>query len=370
MTPERSSGSGHFSERPILVFWETTRSCPLACRHCRAEAMLGRDAGELDTGEAKALVDDLVSGFRRPPVLILSGGDPLMRPDLEEIVGYATSRGVATALSPAVSPGLSRERMRGLAEAGARSVSISLDGIGETHDGVRGVEGHFARTVEAIQMLKELGYRVQVNTTVMRENAAELARVANLLLEIGVGVWEVFFLVEVGRGSVLRSLSPGENEDVSAFLCEASPYFRALRTVEGPFYRRVVAGARGDTGELYRRLVAEFHGGDRVHDRPPRGAQTRDGSGVIFISHLGEVFPSGFLPLKIGQVREKTIGEIYRDNDLLQAIRAGDLGGRCGVCDFSAICGGSRARAYASSGDPLGEDPACGYLPKLPVMLA
>ncbi len=368
MKPERS-GSGHFSERPILVFWETTRSCPLACRHCRAEAMLGRDPGELDTREARAFIDDLVSGFRRPPVLILTGGDPLMRPDLEEIVKYATSRGVSTALSPAVSPALTRERMQGLAAAGARSISISLDGIGETHDGVRGIRGHYAETIAAISMLKELGYRLQVNTTVMRENVFELARVADLLLEIGVGIWEVFFLIEVGRGSVLRSLTPAENEDVAAFLCEASPYFRALRTVEGPFYRRVAAGGRGETGELYRQLVAEFHGGDRVHERPPRGAQTRDGSGVIFVSHLGEIFPSGFLPFKIGQVREAQIGEIYRDHELLRSIRAGKLGGRCGICDFSAICGGSRARAYASSGNPLGEDPACGYQPKLPAMV-
>lgn len=361
MYSEQDEHTARFGQRPLLVFWETTRSCPLACKHCRAGAMMGRNPLELDLAEAKALIDGLADGFTRPPILILTGGDPLMRGDLEDIVAYASSRGVSSAVSPSVSPALNKARMRELARLGVRSVSISLDGIGSTHDLVRGVSGHYRETLSAIKMLQDLGYRVQVNTTVMAANQFELAAIANTLSEQNVRIWEVFFLIELGRGLNLRSLIPSVNEDVAAFLGFVSPYFSAVRTVEGPFYRRILAGQVGPLGPLYKKLTSEFQGSVRVHDRPPVGAKTRDGDGILFISHLGEIYPSGFLPIKLGDVRVDDIGEIYRGHPLLRMIREGDLRGRCGKCDFSSICGGSRARAYARFGDPLGEDPACGY---------
>ncbi len=361
MHSEQYEHAARFGQRPLLVFWETTRSCPLACKHCRAEAVMGRNPLELDLTEAKALIDGLAKGFTRPPVLVLTGGDPLMRDDLEDIVAYARSRGISSAVSPAVSPALNEPRMRELARLGVRSVSISLDGIGGTHDLIRGVSGHYGETLSAITMLQELGYRVQINTTVMAANQFELATIANTLLEQKVGIWEVFFLIELGRGLTLRSLTPSANEDVAAFLGFISPYFSAVRTVEGPFYRRILSGRVGPLGALYEKLISEFQGSVRVHDRTPIGAKTRDGGGILFISHFGEIYPSGFLPIKLGDVRVDDIGEIYRGHPLLRVIREGDMHGRCGACDFSSICGGSRARAYASFGDPLGEDPACGY---------
>jgi MoaA/NifB/PqqE/SkfB family radical SAM enzyme len=286
-----------------------------------------------------------------------------MRDDLEAIVRYASNHGVPVALSPAVSDGLLVQRMEALYLAGARSVSISLDGIGVTHDQIRGAEDHFSRTMDAIDLLQRIGYRVQVNTTVMRENAVELGQIAELLLAHSVPTWEVFFLIEVGRGAELRSLSPEENEDVMGFLRDVSPYFGALRTVEGPFYRRVLASAPSPRGALYERLVRSLPKGPPRRSQPSHSAMTRDGAGIVFVSHLGEVFPSGFLPIAVGNVRDTPIGTIYREAALMRAVREGQLGGRCGVCPFGSRCGGSRARAYATFGDPLAEDPACGFDP-------
>lgn len=326
---------------------------------------MGRHPDELRTDEAFRLIDDLVQGFERPPILVLTGGDPLMREDLEEIVTYASAHNVPVALSPAVSEGLSRERMEALFRAGARSVSISLDGIGETHDQVRGTSHHFEQTIAALDLVREIGYRVQVNTTVMQENKRELGRIAELLLGHSVPTWEVFFLIEVGRGSVLRSLAPEENEDVMRFLRDMSPHFGALRTVEGPFYRRVLASEPGPSGDLYATLAMSIPSAPPRRAQPSHSAMTRDGSGIVFVSHLGEVYPSGFLPLSVGNVRETPIGTIYREADLMRAVREGELGGRCGACPFGSRCGGSRARAYATFGDPLAEDPACGFDPEM-----
>lgn len=356
--------------RPILVFWETTRACPLACRHCRASAIPEPLPGELDREEAERFLASL-TGFGRPnPVLVLTGGDVLLRRDLLELAETARSLGLPVAVSPSVTPRLEPALLAGLKRLGVKVASLSLDGAEpETHEGLRGVEGHFAQTVEALHLLRRQGFTVQVNTVVRPENVAELPEIAAIVNGARASIWEVFFLVRVGRGRELAELSPAENEDVCHFLAEAARYGFVVRTVEAPFFRRVVRereeGRPSPTGPLYRRLAArlrELLGEPRL----PSKAQTkgtRDGKGIVFVAHDGEVYPAGFLPLPLGNVRETSLVEIYRESPLLRDIRAARFHGRCGTCEYRDLCGGSRARAFAASGDPLGEDPACAYLP-------
>jgi radical SAM protein len=356
--------------RPLLVFWETTKACLLACRHCRASAIAEPPPGELTPAEGNELVRSLTEFGRPHPVLVLTGGDVLMRPDALDLAAYATSLRIPVALAPSVTAKLTPEMLPRMRAAGVRAVSISLDGARPaTHEGIRGIEGHFDRTLEAIRLLRESGFVVQVNTVAMRENVEELPEVAALLDRLGANVWEVFFLVKTGRGVGMEELSPAENEDVCHFLYEASRYGFVVRTVEAPFFRRVVAGRNGGEappglGPLYPRLSRRL--GELLG--PPRSSPkaqtkgTRDGKGIVFVGHDGEVYPAGFLPVAVGNVRERSLARIYRESPLLRDIRAGRFPGRCGACDFRDLCGGSRARAFAATGDPLGDDPACPFL--------
>jgi radical SAM protein len=359
-----------YAKRPMLVFWETTRACGLACKHCRASATLQALPGELDTAEGRALIDQ-VAGFGRPyPILVLTGGDCLLRPDLWELVEYAQGLGIPTALSPSVTPALTDEAIAQIASSGVKAVSISLDGAtAATHDGVRGIEGLFDKTLEAIRKLVAAGLTVQINTTVMRANVDELSDVAALMAELGVHIWEVFFLVHVGRGVAEGALTAQEHEDVAHLLWEASHYGYVVRTVEAPFFRRVVAQRRAggpvpDT-ELYRRLAARLVEllGAATGTPSAHTAATRDGKGILFVAHDGQVHPAGFLPLELGSVRDHGLADLYRNHPVLVGVRGAEFGGRCGRCPYSDLCGGSRARAYAATGDPLAEDPACAYEP-------
>lgn len=367
----------NFDLAPILVFWETTRACGLACRHCRAEAVSEHLPGQLSTTESIRLVDDLARFDPHKPVLVFTGGDALMRADLFDLAERARSHGLPTGFAPSVTPLLTREAAIRMREVGAKTVSISLDGaLPATHEGIRGVGDHFRRTEEAVRMLVEEGHTVQINTTVMRRNANELADVAALVHEWGAHIWEVFFLIRVGRGVDLEELEPAENEDVVQFLYDASRYGFIVRTVEAPFFRRVVAWRKdpksdGDPalrfglGPLYAGLsgrLRELLGPPRDSARA-QSVGTRDGKGILFVSHAGDVYPSGFLPIRLGNVRVDDVLRIYRESELLRAIRGSAFSGRCGVCGFSDVCGGSRARAFAAGADPLGEDPACAYDP-------
>jgi AdoMet-dependent heme synthase len=359
-----------YSQRPMLVFWEVTRACLLACRHCRASAARDPLPGELSGDEGRALIDE-VAAFGRPfPILVLTGGDCLLRTDIFEMVAYADSLGVPVAMSPSVTPMLTPEAITRMVEAGVKAVSLSLDGAtAATHDGVRGIPGHFEQTVPAIRALVAEGLKVQVNTTVMQANLDELADIAALMAETGVAIWEVFFLVHVGRGEATGAITAAEHEDVCHFLYDASHYGFTVRTVEAPFFRRVVVQRRsglpapGTTSYLRMR--------ERLVDRlgPPEGrssahtVSTRDGKGIVFVSHDGEVYPAGFLPLPLCSLRERPLAEIYRDSPVLRSIRSAEFTGRCGRCEYADLCGGSRARAYADTGDPLAEDSACVYQP-------
>lgn len=357
-------------ERPILVFWETTRACFLACAHCRAEAQAEPLPGELTHEESLAFIDSLTAFSKPYPVLVLTGGDVMMRDDVVELARAARSRGIPVALAPSVTPRLRGEALAELRELGVKVASLSLDGAGPaTHEGLRGVEGHFQATLDAIALLREHGFTVQVNTAVTRDSLHELPQIAGIVSGSKASIWEVFFLVRTGRGSELEELSPEECEDVCQFLYDASHYGFIVRAVEAPFFRRVVAWRREgrpvEAGPLYRELAT----GLREALGPPRGASraqtkgTRDGRGIVFVSHDGDVYPAGFLPVPLGNVRERGLPDIYREHPLLVDIRAARFHGRCGVCEYRDLCGGSRARAYAASGDPLGEDPACAYQP-------
>lgn len=371
-----------FDQRPILVFWESTRACLLACKHCRAEAMPHPAPGELSPSEGLRFLDSLTAFGRPYPVLIMTGGDVLMRPDAFTLIEHARGLGIPVGLAPSVTPRLTDEAISRFADLGGSIVSISLDGAtAATHEGIRGVADHFDATVKAIERLVAAGFTVQVNTVVMRDNVTELPAIAQILKDVGAKVWEVFFLIPVGRGQDVGALDAQASEDVCHLLYDASAYDLIVRTVEGPFFRRVVGWRKAQgpdinaspaqiarqygLGALYTTLAEEL----RERLGPPRSAPraqstgTRDGKGIIFVAHNGVVYPAGFLPLALGNVRERDIVSIYRENPLLQDIRASRFSGACGRCDYRDSCGGSRARAFALTGDPLGEDAACVMTP-------
>ena len=357
--------------RPIIVFWEATKACKLVCKHCRAEAVEKPLPDELSTSEAMKFIEDLRHFGKPYPLLVVTGGDPLMRSDLFDLISYARSLGLRVALAPSVTPLLTPQVMTKLKELGVTVVSISLDGANpETHDRIRGVNGHFHHTVEAIKSLVSLGFKVQVNTAVTRLNIYELADLVKMLIDLGVHAWEVFFLIRVGRASAELDLEPTEYEDVVGFLYEASKYCLVVRTVEAPFFRRIVKTMkikdRPRLGSLYlylknrlRELLEEPNCEPMAHV-----VGTRDGKGVIFVAHNGDVYPSGFMPFKLGNVRHVSLVEIYRRNSMLKLIKEASFKGKCGLCEYRDICGGSRARAYSLTGDPLESDPACIYIPR------
>lgn len=358
--------AGRFDQRPLLVFWETTTACPLACRHCRANAQRQGGPDDLSTTEGIRLIDTLAGIGRPRPILILTGGDCLMREDIIELATYAHHRDVPVAVAPAVSERLTSSMLENLRRAGVTSASLSLDGSNSTHDHLRGVPGHFDATLQAIDRLRAHGFTTQINTVVMASNVHELADVAWLVHEHRVDVWEVFFLVTTGRGTTLPSTSPEENEAVCRFLVDASRYGFNVRTVEAPFFRRLareapIEGVSETTDSLYRLLSArllELLGPSALPSRAPSAA-TRDGKGIIFVAANGDVYPSGFLPLRLGNVRNDNLIDIYRDDELLRLIRAARFEGPCGCCEYGDLCGGSRSRAYATSGNPLASDPGC-----------
>jgi len=364
--------------KPLIVFWESTKACLLSCIHCRAEAITRPLPGELGGREAYKLVDDILEFGAPYPLLVITGGDPLMRGDLWDIVSYASSLGVRVSLAPSVTPLLNDESIRRISESGVSAVSISLDSpFPEVHDSIRGYRGVWDRTVEVIRKLLDVGVKVQVNTVVMRPTVEGLPYMVNLLRKLDVNTWEVFYLVRVGRAQEKLDLRPDEWEDVSHFLYEASKYGLTVRTVEGPMFRRVTIARRYleslgvdpdevlKPGPLYRRLAQKL----RELEGPPTskpGAQTigtRDGRGIVFIAYNGDVYPSGFLPVSAGNIRKSSLRSIYLESSLFKSLRAGFFKGKCGICEFKDVCGGSRARAFSIYGDPLAHDPACPYEP-------
>lgn len=361
-----------YERAPHLVFWETTKACSLACRHCRASAQPGPSPGELTTDQGRDLLEQVAAYEPPRPIVVFTGGDCLARPDIFDLVGYAGDLGLRVGVAPSVTERLNRSSLERLFGLGVRALSISLDGASPTsHDGLRGVAGHFDQTVEALRTAHDLGFRVQVNTTVTSSSAPELADVLGLLRRVGVSIWEVFFLVGVGRGIDVGEVSAREAEDVCHFLVDATSYGVTVRTVEAPFFRRVQgerarvgdADPRGhfELGDLYDTLRArlDLEVRDGRAARTSASLATGDGRGVVFVGHDGAVHSSGFLPLALGNVTREGLAAVYESNPFLSTLRSGSLEGACGACEYSRLCGGSRARAYARRGRPLGDDPAC-----------
>jgi radical SAM protein len=373
--------------RPFLVLFETTRACDLACSHCRAEAQPVGHPDELSTAEVTAVLDDLAKAGAPRPIVVLTGGDPFKRADLRQLVVHGSALGLAMAVSPSGTPLATEGNLAGVRAAGAGVVSFSLDGAdAAAHDAFRGVPGSFDLTVEACRSARRVGLRLQVNTTITAGTVDQLPETARLVREVDAGLWSVFFLVPTGRGRRLGALDAEEVEDVLHLLAEAAATV-TLKTTEAPQYRRVLhqragrppADAAGRRGALYHRLHGRLRDvlaeGPSTRPHPgaggPRSGRSRraplavgDGSGVVFVSHVGTVFPSGFLPLAVGNVRDRPLTEIYRTSPVLRLLRDRDrLGGACGRCEFRQACGGSRAQAFAATGDPMAADPNCPYVP-------
>ena len=344
-----------FDLRPLLVIWEMTQACDLRCVHCRASAQPLRHPMELTTAAAFQLIDQVSA--MRVPLFVLTGGDPLKRPDLMRIVRYACQLGVRTSLTPSATPLLTRKAVLELKDAGLMRIALSLDGpTPEFHDGFRGVPGSYQHTLDAVHWCHEAHLPVQINTTVTRRNVGQLDSMIELLKSLEVVLWSVFFLVPTGRGQMADLLSPEEHERVFAKLYSTSKQVRFhIKTTEGQHYRRYVLQQRAQDGAAEADLT-------RLIDRAPRGVN--DGKGFVFISHTGEAFPSGFLPHSAGNVTRTPLAEIYLNSPLFRSLRdTSQLKGKCGICEFREICGGSRARAFAFTGDPLGEEPCCAYIP-------
>jgi radical SAM protein len=356
-----------FNDRPLLVFWEMTKACDLACAHCRADAQHDPSPCELTTDEGRRMIDEMAQLASPRPILILTGGDCLKREDLLDLIDHARSMSVPVALAPSVTPLLTPEKMRELREHGIKTVSISLDGMNAaTHDAVRGVPGHFDATMTTLAQLKDAGFTVQINTTVMARNVEQMADIAQLLHLHHIDIWEVFFLISTGRGTDVNASTPQQNEDICHFLVDASQYGFTVRSVEGPFLRRVNQqrheGVSGPpTTDLYERLHARLREllGEPTHEVCAPSAATRDGNGIVFIGATGDVYPSGFLPLPMGNLRSASLIDIYRDTPLMKSIREAHFHGVCGGCSYRQLCGGSRSRAFATTGDPLESDTAC-----------
>jgi radical SAM protein with 4Fe4S-binding SPASM domain len=339
--------------KPINVYFECTVACDLACKHCRAEAIHERSPNEIDTREAKELVRQVKALGSR---LILSGGDPLKREDLAEILSYARELIVPVGVTPTTSPLATYKALSALKDLGIFALGVSLDGATcETQDGFRGVEGTFECSIRVLSYARELGIPVQVNTTCTEETIGEIEGIYSLLAKEfspPVRRWSVFHLVPMGRGRGLRLPSRERLRQMHAFLYEkscTSPFH--ITTTEAPYYKVYVILKELEKGKSWVEMIAN---GRRM------GLGVRDGNGVIFVSHKGDVYPSGFLPLRLADFRDKSLGEVYRSDDTLLSLRnPGLLGGKCGRCFFKFICGGSRARAYSVTGDFMGEDPLC-----------
>ncbi|MDP6662571.1 MAG: TIGR04053 family radical SAM/SPASM domain-containing protein [SAR202 cluster bacterium] len=345
---------------PVVVFWEVTQACALACIHCRAEAQPKRHPLELTDEESMKVLEDLTR-FDHMPIVVLSGGDPFMHPNLFKFVERGIELGLTMSVSPAATALLTRQRLQRLVDLGVSRISLSLDGsTAEAHDAFRRVDGSFERTLQGMADARDVGLEFQVNTTVTRQTVDDLPAVADLLVASGAVLWDVFMLVPTGRGQTDDVISAEEHERVFGWLYDLSgtvPYM--VKTTLGQHYRRV---------QVLKRLVAE--GKSDVELTPElvksmyRGLPTNDGRGILFISHLGEVFPSGFLPVTAGNVRKESIVELYRNGDVFRTLRTpSQLKGKCGQCPFNEICGGCRARAYGATGDYLEPESFCVFQP-------
>ena len=387
-----SRGGINYDESPFLAIWEVTQSCDLACKHCRAAAQPIAHPDELTHAEGKALIDQIAD--MHIPIFVFTGGDPLKRKDVFELIRYAAGKGVQVALTPSATPLLTREAIFQLKEAGLVRLGISLDGsTPEIHDNFRGLPGAWARTIQAIEWANEAGIPIQVHTTISRHNADDLDNLCTLFEKLAIVMWNVFFLVPVGRGQLDDLLSGEDFERVFGKIYELSHRVNfQIKTTEAMHYRRYLlqhnleerkmghghghphaaaaAGADEPGASTDRSSSVGYEPGSPTADAKSRTAswatrRVNDGKGFMFISHVGNVYPSGFLPIHAGNIRETPLADIYRNAPIFKSLRdTSKLEGKCGACEYKEICGGSRARAYAVTGDPLAQEPCCIFQPR------
>jgi AdoMet-dependent heme synthase len=355
-------GSSHgkprdYAQTPLNIYWEMTQACALACRHCRAEAVPMPHPRELSFDEGTAFLRQ-IGDFGDPlPQLILTGGDPLARKDLYELIDEARKLGIGVSITPAATTAFTCDVLVRLKEHGVEGLGLSLDGsCAQNHDSIRGVPGTFERTMQAVRWAQELEMPLQVNTLIAAETAADIPAIYELLKPFAVTRWSLFFLISVGRGKVLQPLSAEDGEKLMTWVYNTSkiaPF--TVATTEAPSYRRVALEQmrnEGVTGDQIKRSSAY------------RGFGIRDGHGIMFVSNTGDICPAGFLPLVVGNVRQNRVADVYRNAPAFRSLHdPTQFEGRCGYCEYHALCGGSRARAYEATGNPLAEDPFCAYQP-------
>jgi len=362
-----------YNRTPFLVIWETTQACDLACHHCRASAQPEHHPGELTTAEAENLLKQ--ASDLGTPIFILSGGDPLKRHDLFHLIRYGADLGLRMATIPAATPLLTEDVVRRLKESGLSQMAVSLDfPRASLHDSFRGVPGAFAKTMQAIEWAHKHGIPLQINTTLCGESAPHIDEMAELVQKLGIVFWEVFFLVPMGRGTNLTGLTAERCEEIFEVLYQVQKKSSFLvKVTEAPHYRRYVAQrekaeegrvSEADTGPVHalpKQLIRTEGPG---HSIGLASQGVNSGNGFLFVSHTGEVFPSGFLPINAGSLREKSLEWLYRDSPVFRELRQPDkFLGVCGYCEFNRICGGSRSRAFALIGHHLASDPWCLYKP-------
>jgi AdoMet-dependent heme synthase len=356
-SPSHGKSEQNYANNPLLVYWETTRACALACRHCRAEAMPCADPKQLTHLESVGLLYQIHAFGDPQPHLILTGGDPLERADLYDLIDDARALGIGVSITPSATHRLTPHAILRLKEHGIESIGLSLDGSnGARHDGIRNVQGCFDATVQAAKAASVLGIPVQINTLVAEETADDLPAIYEVVKDLNIMRWSLFFLIAVGRGKALNEVTPEHAERLMEWiydLSQVAPF--AIKTTEAPSYRRVALNQMKKRGS----------------ESPPsqnlrRGFGIRDGNGIVFVSNTGDVYPAGFLPVSAGNIRTTQLAKIYRESELFQKLRSPEqFNGKCSVCEYRVICGGSRARAFAHTGDALGSDPLCAYEPKL-----
>jgi radical SAM protein len=354
-----------FTMAPFTIAWEVTRACAYACVHCRADAMHKPDPHELNTEEALRLIDRLADFGS--PILIFTGGDPMMRKDLYQLIAYATQKGLRCSLTPTATALPTTERLEKARDAGIRRIALSLDAPRpEIHDTFRQVPGSWQRTMDILHRAQAIGLSVQVNTTVAKHNVNILDEMIPFLQEVGAVQWSLFFLVPTGRAQASNMISAEEHEVVFNWLYDLSknaPF--DIKSTAAPMYRRVAIERKrleqgGDKPVTFQ--GAGFQYADGLN-RPTRGVN--DGNGFLFISHVGDIQPSGFLPITAGNVRSDDVIDVYRHSELFTDLRRPDkIKGRCGVCEYRDVCGGQRGRAYGMTSDYLESDPACVYVPQ------
>jgi AdoMet-dependent heme synthase len=372
-------GAGHphgqgmaidYDQNPFIVIWEVTRACQLKCVHCRADAQLVKDPRELTHEEGINLLDQIYE--MNNPMLVFTGGDCMMREDLFELADYAVKKGMRVSMVPSATDNVTKEKMQRAKNVGLSRWGFSLDGpTPEIHDHFRGTPGSFDLTLEKIKFLNELDMPLQINTVISRYNYDHLEEMAKLVGELKAVMWYIFLLVPTGRGQLDACISPAEHEKVFRWLYELSktaPY--DIKTTAAQHYRRVVLQQKMrekkiENGEIHYEdsITTDFAS---MHDglkRAPKGVN--DGNGFVFVSHTGDVMPSGLLPIVGGNVREQPLAEIYREAKVFKELRQPDnYKGKCGVCEFNKICGGSRSRTYGVTGDYLESEPFCVYIPQ------